>query len=412
MFNKRELEELKAQNEALQADVQRLSRFEAMEAIAIQKELESLEVRRAESAAELHKLFAAVQAKRSEIVETEDLAILQEVGIYEFSHLLDTAVEYQDRIKLLRERIKTANRKGGGAITAVTNWTVNGSAKEGQRMVDEVSKLMLRAFNGEVDDAVRTLKPYKIDAALDRLEKVRASIVKLGKTMSIQITPDYFALRAEELRLTADFLEKQAEEKEALKDERERLKEEAKAQKEFEAEKLRLEKERTHHETALQKAIESGDEEAAAAAQAQIDEVNNSIAGVEERSANIRAGFVYVISNIGSFGDDVVKIGLTRRIDYMERIHELSSASVPFIFDMHAVVYSNDAVSLEHQLHQALEAKRVNRVNQRKEFFRATPAEVKDFLENLAGTQLLEFSEEAEAVEWRMSASQEPVQAR
>ena len=122
---------------------------------------------------------------------------------------------------------------------------------------------------------------------------------------------------------------------------------------------------------------------------------------VDERAANIRAGFVYVISNIGSFGDDVVKIGFTRRHEYEDRIHELSNASVPFIFDIHAVIASNDAVTLEQQLHHELESVRINRVNARKEFFRTTPENVKILLEQLAG--MLVFNETAEAVEWRIS---------
>jgi hypothetical protein len=134
-----------------------------------------------------------------------------------------------------------------------------------------------------------------------------------------------------------------------------------------------------------------------------MEEIQQAIRGVEERAANIRAGYVYVISNIGSFGEDIVKIGLTRRLDYQDRIHELSNASVPFIFDIHAVIFSDDAVSLEHQLHHELEDVRVNRVNARKEYFRTTPVIVKDLLEKLAGNHLMVFNEEAEAAEWRIS---------
>ena len=114
---------------------------------------------------------------------------------------------YEDALKNLQSRIKAFNRAGGHAITATTNWTVNGSKAQGQRMVNEVSKLMLRAYNGEVDDSVRTLKPQKIDAVIDRLNKVRASIEKLGKTMSILVSSEYHSARIEELKLTADFLQ-------------------------------------------------------------------------------------------------------------------------------------------------------------------------------------------------------------
>ena len=270
-------------------------------------------------------------------------------------------------------------------------------------MVKEVSKLMLRAYNSEVDDAVRTLKPYKLDAAIDRLNKVRGSIEKLGKSMSISISSKYHEIRIEELRLTADFLQKQAEEKEAQKAERERLREEAKAQKDYQAEKARLLKEQSHYENLLRQAIEAGNETAASDARTKLALTQDAIQGVEQRAANIRAGYVYVFSNVGSFGEDVVKIGLTRRLDYQDRIHELSNASVPFVFDTHAVIFSDDAVSLEHRLHEEMDSARVNRVNHRKEFFRMSPAEVKVLLEKIAGDHLLVYNEDAEAAEWRMS---------
>ena len=118
---------------------------------------------------------------------------------------------------------------------------------------------------------------------------------------------------------------------------------------------------------------------------------------------NIRAGYVYVISNFGSFGEHVVKIGLTRRLEPMDPVRELGDASVPFNFDVHAMVFSDDAVSLEGNLHQAFTDRRVNLVNQRREFFYATPTEVREALETLGGQQLLEFHEVPEAADWRAS---------
>jgi predicted translin family RNA/ssDNA-binding protein len=108
------------------------------------------------------------------------------------------------------------------------------------------------------------------------------------------------------------------------------MREEAQAQRELAAAKAKLLKELAHHQTVLAQAIETGNSEVVESATAKIAEIGASIQSVEEHAANIRTGYVYVISNIGSFGDDVVKIGLTRRLDYDERIRELSSASVPF----------------------------------------------------------------------------------
>jgi hypothetical protein len=293
-------------------------------------------------------------------------------------------------------------KEDGDAVLAVSDWTVNGSAKEGRAMVREYSKLMLRAFNAEADTLVHWLKPYKLDRALDRLQKTAETIARLGKTMNIQISAEYFQLRALELELTADFLQKEAEQKEAERAERERLREERKVEREIEAERARLEKERQHHANALQALVEKGDEAGAARLREQLDEVDRAIESVDYRAANIRAGYVYLISNIGSFGEKMVKVGLTRRLDPMERIRELSDASVPFNFDIHALFFSKDAVGIEKAMHERLSDLRVNLVNQRREFFRATPLEVKAHLSELTG-ELLEFHETPDAFEYRQS---------
>ena len=123
----------------------------------------------------------------------------------------------------------------------------------------------------------------------------------------------------------------------------------------------------------------------------------------DARGANVRAGYVYVISNIGAFGEHMIKIGLTRRLDPMDRVHELGDASVPFRFDVHALIFSEDAVGLERSLHKEFENHRVNRVNLRREFFYVRPAEVREALQRYAGQHLLEFHEQPEAPEWRAS---------
>jgi DNA repair exonuclease SbcCD ATPase subunit len=235
-------------------------------------------------------------------------------------------------------------------------------------MVQDFSKLMLRAFNAEADTLVRGLKPYKIDSAIERLRKVEETIKRLGTTMQIRISPAYFQLRLDELKLTADFLEKQAEEKEIERQERERLREERKAQQEIERERAKLEKEKQHYENALEALQAKGDHEGIQRLQEQLAEVGHAIESVEARAANTRAGYVYVISNIGSFGESVVKVGMTRRLDPMDRIRELSDASVPFNFEVHALFFSNDAVGIELAMHERLASLRVNTVMNRPEF--------------------------------------------
>ena len=368
--------------------------------------------RKEELEAEVDKLIkdaASLQQQldqvREEIVVTEDTAILQEVGVYNYFHPLSDVVAYQSRLESLQDKVKAMAKKDGGAVFSATTWTVNGSEAQGRAMVRDISKLMLRAFNAEADNLVRFLKPYKVHSAIERLDKVAGTIAKLGKTMSIQIAPQYKALRIEELQLTADYLQKQAEEKEKERAERERLKEERKAQQEMEREKARLEKERQHYTNVFESLAAKGDFEAAQRIKEKLDDVEKAIQDVDYRAANIRAGYVYVISNIGSFGESLIKVGMTRRLDPMDRIRELSDASVPFNFDVHALFFSEDAVGIESSMHSRLSGHRANLVNLRREFFLATPAEAKRHLSELAG-ELLSFQDIAEALEFRQSMEQ------
>lgn len=341
-----------------------------------------------------------------QIVATEDVVMLQQAGIYEFRHRLDDAVAYKVKLDHLKEGIKTLVRRDS-AILSTTTWTVNGSTTEGRKMVRDFSKLMLRAYNAEADNCVRTMRPHRLASSIERLEKARDSIAKLGATMHIRIDPGYHSVRVQELEMTADHLAKQEEEKERIRAERERQRDEDAARKEFEREKARLAKEKAHWERAQAKWVAAGEQDKVSEAQTKLEELDEAMAGVEAREANIRTGWVYVISNIGAFGENMVKIGLTRRLDPHERVRELGDASVPFKFDIHALVFSKDAVGLENRLHHALAQRRVNRVNLRREFFHASPAEVLTALQDTEDRDnLLEFTETAEAPEWRASVVQ------
>lgn len=413
--------ELEARRDALEAEIAaQREQIEAEKAEAAT----ALEQEAAEAGAALKaELTAATEQKaaleeqlaglKAEVVVTEETALLQEAGVYEYHHPLEDSVEYQEALKGIREQIKAMTRKDGGAVSGSTNWTVNGSLPQGRKMVRDFSKLMLRAYNAEADNLVRGLKPYKLEAAKERLAKVAATIVRLGQTMDIRISSPYHQLRERELTMTADYRQKLAEEKELEREEKERLREERAAQKEMEREKARLEKEKQHYLNALEVLRAKGDADAVARHEAELAEIEKAISDVDYRAANIRAGFVYVISNIGSFGEGIVKVGLTRRVDPTVRVRELGDASVPFRFDIHALQFSKDAVGIEANLHQRLADRRVNRINTRREFFYATPEEVKSHLLEVAG-ELLSFEDVPEALEFRQSknlAEAEAVQA-
>lgn len=334
-----------------------------------------------------------------EIVVLDDDRILQDIGIYRYHHPLENAVAYRSRLDEIAARIADLI-KADAAIEKSNMFTFDGSLAKGRRMTADLAKLMLRGYNAEAENVIRSLRAGNVVTAKKRLEATRRTIAKLGKMMAMHISDRFHALRFEEIELTADYQMKKQEEREAAREERARLREERKVAQELTAERERLEKERTHLAIALDrlKASGSGDPEL----ERKLAELDGAISRNDNRAANIRAGYVYVASNRGAFGGHIVKIGLTRRLEPLERINELGDASVPFRFDVHALYFSEDAVTLETELHQHFSERRMNWVNMRREFFFATPAEVRVVLAEKVGN-LLEFTEHCESEEYLRS---------
>lgn len=334
-------------------------------------------------------------------VELDDERVLQEVGIYRYHHPLENAAEYKTELSELNQQIKTMV-KAREAVLASDMFTFNNSLAQGRRMTAGFSKLMLRAYNAEADNCVRALRAGNVLTAKKRLDSSVAAIAKLGAMMEMRINPEYHQLRVRELELTADYLMKVQVEKEEAREERARLREEHKAEQELAAERAQLDKEREHYINALQKANDSDDQAAMAEFNDRLHEIDDAIERNDYRTANIRAGYVYVISNRGAFGPNIVKIGLTRRLEPMDRVRELGDASVPFPFDVHAMFFAEDAIGVEADLHRAFVSQRVNHVNLRREFFFATPAEVRTVLIEQVGN-LLEFAAEPEMTQYLQS---------
>lgn len=344
------------------------------------------------------------------LVDLDDQRVLQDVGIYRYHHPLEDAPAYKERLRLIEAEMD-ALIKTGSSILASDMFTFSGSLAKGRKMVNDLSKLMLRTYNAEADNCVRALRSGNITTAKKRLESSVAAIGKLGSMMEMRINPEYHALRIHELELTADYQMKLQEEKEHAREERELLREQRRAEQELAAERERLDKERSHYSTALAALRAKGDLTAVAELEGRLTEIDEAIAANDYRIANIRAGYVYVISNIGAFGPGVVKIGMTRRLEPLDRVRELGDASVPFPYDVHALFFSDDAITLENDLHKAFEGQRVNFVNQRREFFFATPSEVRESLARATGG-LLEFTEAPTASEYTQSRGRWPVGVR
>ncbi|MDR1295595.1 MAG: DUF4041 domain-containing protein [Bifidobacteriaceae bacterium] len=332
-------------------------------------------------------------------VELDDARVLQAAGIYRYHHPLESAAAYKDRLDALEARIADAIREGR-AIVKSDLFTLNNSLAQGRRMTADLGKLMLRAYDAEADNVIRSLRAGNVETAKRRLEASRTAIVRLGALMEMHIDDAFHALRIEEIELTADWLMKKHEEREAAREERARLREEARVRRELEEERARLDKERAHLANALEtlRAQERDDADLVE----RLAAVDRAIEENDYRAANVRAGYIYVISNEGAFGAGVVKIGLTRRLEPTDRIAELSGASVPFRFDVHTLFFSEDAVTLENELHKHFASRALNQANPRKEFFFASPGEVRDALLQQVGN-ILEFTEIADAAEYRQS---------
>ena len=280
-------------------------------------------------------------------------------------------------------------------------------------MVNQQIKLMLRAFNGESDSVTAKVKWNNVTRMEERIKKAYEAINKQGESSSTSLSHDYLMLKLEELYLTHEKNVKIQDEKEEQREIREQMREEARAQKEYD----KAERDAAKEEEDFQKALEKAREELSKASDEERELLNEKLRKLEADLAEAhskkerimsqaqltRRGHVYVISNLGSFGDDMLKIGMTRRLEPLDRVKELGDASVPFKFDVHAMIYSDDAPSLEKTLHKQFNHRRVNKVNSRKEFFRVGLSQVQDVASAL-GLEI-EFTKLAEAKEYRESVA-------
>lgn len=344
--------------------------------------------------------------EKEEIAILNDEQVLQSVGIYRYHHPLENAVDYKERLNQI-SATKSNMVKSGNAIEASEHFMYDNSLAKGKKMCKDLSTLMLLAYNSQADSCVKSLRAGNVVTAKKRVDKTKDKIAKLGAMMEMHISEGYHRLQMDELELTADYLVKKQEEKEAAREERERLREEKRAEAELAAQREKLNKERTHLMNALESLQQSG--ETNEELQEQLEEINTAIEQNDYRIANVRAGYVYVISNKGAFGDGVVKIGLTRRLDPMDRVIELGDASVPFRFDVHCLYFSEDAVQLEYELHQHFSHRRLNHANVRKEFFFASPQEVREVLISKVGS-LLEYNDQIISTEYFQSVGNWPIE--
>ncbi|CAH1853903.1 DUF4041 domain-containing protein [Convivina intestini] len=307
-----------------------------------------------------------------------------EMGFYEPTYQLTDSLTLKEKLKgiIESEKLLVRNKQ---AFIITQSYTFNQSIAKGKTMQNKSGSALIRAFNGEATGIINKVTANNYENKLESLTKSYEKLNSLFDSFSfVVISNEYLKLKIEELTLSVEYALKKQEEKDILKEQREREIEEKKLQKEVEIQHKIIEKERKQYQNALSKLEkqEKNDEilEQIASLKLELQRLDDDAKELDYRISNSKAGYVYIISNIGSFGQNVYKIGVTRRLTPMDRIDELGSASVPFKFDVHALIFSENAFQLERELHKEFTNSRVNHINNRKEYFNVSLDEIKKFI--------------------------------
>lgn len=388
---RREYSDLQTRFEQLQAKAAEVGLLSLLE---VQERIGAEEARLAGVCAEVEAAqatLAKAQEKlaqvRKQVLVAEDTIELEEFALYNPKYQFMNSLEYKARLELLREDQKATAR---GLSASVDAWDAPGvslTKAEWKQLRKDVLKLALRSFNSESEYCIDNVKFNNVERMEERIRRSFEACNKLLRRTDAFWTDIVLERKLEELHLSHEYQVKRQEEKEAARQAREDQREQEKLEREIREARAKIEKERRHFTGALQKLqvrmLASTDEKERGEIQVRIEELSSQNSKLDEeerlldyREQNARAGYVYVISNIGAFGEGVYKIGMTRRLEPMDRVDELGDASVPFRFDVHALVFSDDAPRLEARLHAHFASGRINKVNGRKEFFRADLSEI------------------------------------
>lgn len=286
--------------------------------------------------------------------------------------------------------------------------TVTNSKKQ----LNDNKKQILRCFTAECSNVIDNLTFKNVDTARNKITRAFENINKIFVSDSVSLNNNILELKLKELSLVYAVLEKKEQEREEQKAIREQMLEEEKVRREIEREKAKIEKEESQFRNEVSKLMGYMQKATDIEKQLYVDKIREleeklkllekDKENVLQREQNTRAGFVYIISNIGSFGENIYKIGMTRRLEPMDRVKELGDASVPFEFDVHAMIFSEDAPGLETTLHNTFRGREVNKVNLRKEFYKVSLDEIEKVVkENYNAT--VTFTKVAEALQYRQS---------
>lgn len=354
---------------------------------------------------ERDEIRSEIEAIRKELKILNDKAIEKYYIFSEYDGM--TSQDCMNKLSVLKGREKTL-RKNEEDIEFVYEF-------DRKNTKTRITRQMLRNFNADCDNIMSGISSSNIDAIRKKIQKSYETINGLYSNYYTSITEEMLSLKLEQATLLYTVELKKQQEREVQKAIKEQMVEEAREQKEIEEQKKKIEKDLQQHLGEVNRMMKYMQKtQADAEKQIYIDkirELEEKIKVLEsdkevvlEREANAKAGFVYIISNIGSFGEDIYKIGMTRRLEPMDRIRELSSASVPFEFDVHAMIFSSDAPELETTLHRHFADRAVNKVNPRKEFYNVDIDEIEKVVkENY--NDAVQFTKIPIAAEYRQSLS-------
>ncbi|HFV7333198.1 TPA: DUF4041 domain-containing protein [Staphylococcus aureus] len=282
---------------------------------------------------------------------------------------------------------------------------------ENKRHQNAQAKQIIRLFNAETSQLINKVNSKNIESMQNKIFKSYEGINKIFETDNVRIPETLLDIKLEMLDLMHKYQVKIEDEKIIRREERARLKEIEQAEKEMEKKLKELDKDIRHHNNEIKKlTMYLNNTDLQVEKELYIEKIreldqslknlNSERENVEDRKDNAQSGFVYIISNIGSFGENVYKIGVTRRLEPMDRINELSSASVPFKFDVHALIFSENAFELKNKLHEYFKKYKVNKVNGRKEFFKVNINEIKDKVLS-EHNSTVQFIDEPKAIQYR-----------
>lgn len=375
----------------------------------LNNDIASRETELKNSKEELNSLVKQISDYQAELSELEEAVISKETtatasSLDYTSYDSYTSEECKNKLSLLKQQEKELIKE---------NAAVHFSSENSKKQNFDNGKQILRCFNAECDNIILSISIKNIDTLRNKIVNSYESLNKIFAVDGIALTKEMLEFKLKELTLIHSYEKKHTEEREIQKAIKEQMLEEERVRKELEKRKLEIEKDQkqfSNEVSKLMKYLHKTDNDIEKQLYAdKIKELEERIkvlesekADVINREQNAKAGFVYIISNIGSFGQDIYKIGMTRRLEPLDRIKELSSASVPFEFDVHAMIFSEDAPALESSLHQHFTDRRVNKVNSRKEFFKISIDEIEEFVDKTFD-KTVEFTKIPVAQEYRDS---------